>query len=191
MELIHSDSWYVVCVVEIRDFKIVGYGWLRPLGTFSVDWVEYGKRARRFDACRHLRFRQETEDGRFTMSFYELCFNTVKWSLKFKRARLARHLERKMYLEDIETLVRLMPKFTIVYDYYEPVNPLYPYYWDFDPFCLDPFDSCEYEAHFRVVKGDSTECFTDASNFHCPQGTVCSEMEGLCLMLIWLAYPCQ
>ena len=36
-------------------------------------------------------------------------------------------------------------EFLFLYDYYEPVDPSYPY-WDFDPFCLDSFDSCECEA---------------------------------------------
>lgn len=40
-----------------------------------------------------------------------------------------------------------------LYDYYESVNPSYPY-WDFDPFCLDSFNLCECEGHFRVAKGD-------------------------------------
>ena len=35
--------------------------------------------------------------------------------------------------------------FLILHDFYEPVNPLYPY-WNFDPFCLDSFDSCECET---------------------------------------------
>ena len=30
-------------------------------------------------------------------------------------------------------------EFLFLYDYYEPVNPSYPY-WDFDPFCVDSFN---------------------------------------------------
>ncbi|CAH3172856.1 unnamed protein product [Porites lobata] len=44
-------------------------------------------------------------------------------------------------------------EFIVLYDYYQPVNPSFPY-WNFDPFCLDVFDSCECEAHFRVAKDD-------------------------------------
>ena len=41
----------------------------------------------------------------------------------------------------------------ILYDYYQLVNPLFPY-WNFDPFCVDVFDSCECKAYFRVAKDD-------------------------------------
>ena len=43
--------------------------------------------------------------------------------------------------------------FIILYDYYQPVTPPFPY-WNVDPFCLDVFDSSEYEAHFMVAKDD-------------------------------------
>ena len=62
-------------------------------------------------------------------------------------------------------------EFLFLYDYYEPVNPSYPY-WDFDPFCLDSFDSCECEAHFRVAKDDLTtllDGFQIPATFRCPQ----------------------
>lgn len=64
----------------------------------------------------------------------------------------------------------------------------------FRSFSLDSFDSCEYEAHFRVAKHDLPillDAFQVPETFKCPQGTVCSGMEGLCLMLKRLAYPCQ
>ena len=84
-------------------------------------------------------------------------------------------------------------EFLFLYDYYEPINPSYPY-WDFDPFCLDSFDSCECEAYFRVAKDDRTTLlngFQIPATSRCPQGTVCSGMEGLCLLLKRLAYPCR
>ena len=59
---------------------------------------------------------------------------------------------------------------------------------------MDSFDSCEYEAHFRVAKHDLPillDAFQVPETFKCPQGTICSGMEGLCLMLKLLAYPCQ
>ena len=79
------------------------------------------------------------------------------------------------------------------YDDFKPLNPSYPY-WDFDPFSLDSFDSCECEAHFRVAKHDLLillDAFQVPETCKCPQGTVCSGMEGLCLMLKRLAYPCR
>ena len=63
-------------------------------------------------------------------------------------------------------------EFLFLYDYYEPVNPSYPY-WDCDPFCLDSFDSCECEAHFRLAKRrscNSAEWFSDSSNIQMPTG---------------------
>ena len=66
--------------------------------------------------------------------------------------------------------------------------------WNFDPFCLDVFDSCECEAHFRVAKDDIPmllNALRIPASFKCPQGTVCSGLEGLCLLLKRLAYPCR
>ena len=65
--------------------------------------------------------------------------------------------------------------------------------WNFDPFCLDVFDSCECEAHFRVAKDDIPmllNALRIPASFKCPQGTVCSGLEGLRLLLKRLAYPC-
>ena len=84
-------------------------------------------------------------------------------------------------------------EFIVLYDYYQPVNPSFPY-WNFDPFCLDVFDSCECEAHFRVAKDDIPmllNALRIPASFKCPQGTVCSGLEGLCLLLKRLAYSCR
>ena len=82
-------------------------------------------------------------------------------------------------------------EFSTLFNDFKPLYPSYPYP-DFDPFSLDSFDSCEYEAHFRVVKHDLLlDAFQVPETFKCPQGTVCSGMGGLCLMLKRLAYPCQ
>lgn len=84
-------------------------------------------------------------------------------------------------------------EFLKLYDDFKPLHPSYPY-WDFDPFSLDSFDSYECEAHFRVAKHDLPillDAFQVPETFKCPQGTVCSGMEGLCLMLKRLAYPCR
>ena len=82
-------------------------------------------------------------------------------------------------------------EFIILYDYYKPVNPPFPD-WNFDPLCFDVFDSCECEAHFRVAKDDIPillNAFRIPASFKCPQETVCSGLEGLCLLLKPLAYP--
>ena len=58
-------------------------------------------------------------------------------------------------------------------------NPLIPPFpdWNFGPFYLDVFDTCECEAHFRVAKDDIPvllNALRIPASFKCPQGTVCS-----------------
>ena len=116
----------------------------------------------------------------------------IKFNVVIKRARPEKQLE-KMSFEDVRNALLVASgdgflddeEFLFLYDYYESVNPSYPY-WDFDTFCLDSFNSCECEAHFRVAKDDLPillNALQLLATFKCPQGTVCSGMEGLCLML--------
>ena len=42
-------------------------------------------------------------------------------------------------------------QFSILCDFYESVNPLYPC-WNFDPFCLDPFECLYVQQPNRVSK---------------------------------------
>lgn len=89
------------------------------------------------------------------------------------------------YLDDEE--------FLTLYEYYESTNPLFPY-WDFDRFCLDDFTSNECIANFRVAKDDILvlkDALQIPETFRCPQGTVCDGLEGLCLVLKRLTYPCR
>ena len=54
----------------------------------------------------------------------------------------------KMFFEDVRNALVIAyadgflddEEFFILYDYYQPANPPFPY-WNFDPFCLDMFDS--------------------------------------------------
>lgn len=88
-------------------------------------------------------------------------------------------------LDDIE--------FLTLYDYYEPSNPTYPY-WEFDSFCLDDYTSSECESNFRVCKDDLValkNTLQIPDKFRCHQGTVCDGLEGLCLLLKRLAFPCR
>ena len=118
-----------------------------------------------------------------------------------RRLRLRLHLEKKMSFEEVRNASLNAfadgflhdEEFIIVYDYYQPVNPPFPY-WNFDPFCFDVLNSCKCEAHFRVAKDDIPillNAFRIPASFKCPQGTVCSGLEGLCLLLKRLAYPCR
>ena len=96
---------------------------------------------------------------------------------------MAYHIAYHSLLKDEE--------FSTLFNDFKPLYPSYSYP-DFDPFSMDLFDSCEYVAHFRVVKHDLLlDAFQVPETFKCPQGTVCNGMEGLCLMLKQLAYPCQ
>ena len=78
------------------------------------------------------------------------------------------YLEKKMSFEDVRNALVITyadgflndEEFLILYDYYEPANPPFPY-WNFDPFCLDAFDSCECEAHF-------TSALRIPPSFKCP-----------------------
>ena len=68
-------------------------------------------------------------------------------------------------------------------------NPAYSY-WEYDAFCLDSFDSSKYLTEFRVRKEDLprlAEVLRVPPQFRCPQGTVCSGIEGLYLLLKRLA----
>ena len=60
-------------------------------------------------------------------------------------------------------------------------NPEYSF-WKYDAFCLDSFDSSKYLTEFRVSKEDLprlAEVLRVPPQFRCPQGTVCSGIEGL------------
>jgi len=84
-------------------------------------------------------------------------------------------------------------EFLILYEYYQSDNPAYPY-WEYDAFCLNSLDSSECKAEFRVEKEDIPHLAMSIgvpNKFKCSQGTVCSGLEGLCLLLKRLAYPCR
>ena len=84
-------------------------------------------------------------------------------------------------------------EFLIIYNMYESVNPLYPY-WEVQPFCLETMDASECLAEFRVKKDDIPAlaiALRIPNQFVCHQGTICNGLEGLCLLLRRLIYPCR
>jgi len=84
-------------------------------------------------------------------------------------------------------------EFLFLYDEYKPTNHSYPY-WEYDPFLLDNFTSSECESHFRFSKGDIPllcHYLHIPDRFVCSQGTICNGLEGLCMLLKRLAYPCR
>ena len=72
-------------------------------------------------------------------------------------------------------------------------NPDFP--WDsYGPFDLENIDEAECKAEFRVEKRDLPtlrEVLGIPPAFKCPQRTICDGMEGLCMLLKRLAYPCR
>ena len=147
----------------------------------------------------HINYRPFDPCERVLTFLFNSCLNSakIKFSVVIKRARPGKQIS----FEDVRNALLVAysdgflddEEFLFLYDFYESVIPSYPY-WDFDTFCLDSFHSCKCEAHFRVAKDDLLillNALQLPATFKCPQGTVCSGMEGLCLMLKRLAYPCQ
>lgn len=55
-------------------------------------------------------------------------------------------------------------------------------------------EEAERKAECRVEKKDLpmlSETFGMPATFKCQQRTVCDGMEGLCMLLRWLGYPCR
>ena len=84
-------------------------------------------------------------------------------------------------------------EFLVLWENYESKNPDFP--WDsYDPFTLVNMDEAECKAEFRVEKNDLqrlAEALQIPGTLKCYQGTVCDGMEGLCMLLKRLAYPCR
>ena len=104
-----------------------------------------------------------------------MSFDLRSW----QRLRTTAALGKKLSFEDATNTLLIAyadgfpddEEFIVLYDYYQPVNPSFPY-WNFDPFCLDVFDSCECEAHFRVAKDDIPmllNALRIPASFKCPQ----------------------
>lgn len=84
-------------------------------------------------------------------------------------------------------------EFVLLYDLNTSKNPVFPYE-NYDVFKLENVDEAECKAEFRVEKGDLpqlAEVLGIPREFRCDQRTVCDGMEGLCMLLRRLAYPCR
>ena len=84
-------------------------------------------------------------------------------------------------------------EFLFLYEANKPVNLELPYY-EYEEFNLENISEAECEAEFRFERGD-IEHLADVlqlpPTFECPQGSVCDRIEGLCILLRRLAYPCR
>ena len=70
---------------------------------------------------------------------------------------------------------------------------LFPY-WKAPKFDLDGWDNIECMTELRFEKSDLAlllEALRIPEKFVCPQRTVCTGIEGLCILLKRLAYPCR
>ena len=81
-----------------------------------------------------------------------------------------------------------------LYEANKPVNLELPCY-EYEEFNLEEnISETEYKAEFRFERGD-IERLADVvqlpPTFDCPQGSVCDRIEGLCILLRRLAYPCH
>ena len=83
--------------------------------------------------------------------------------------------------------------FAILSELYASKNLDLPYQ-SYGRFNLDELEEDECIAEFRFRKTDIQDvaaALNIPDVFYCPQGTICHGLEGLCLMLRRLAYPCR
>ena len=84
-------------------------------------------------------------------------------------------------------------EFLFLYEEYESVNPFYDI-GNLSHFVSTLLDSSECKSEFRLEKEDIpfvADALQVPARFRCPQGTVCDGIEGSCILLRRLAYPCR
>ena len=90
-------------------------------------------------------------------------------------------------------LRRHVAEFLLLWENCKSTNPDLP--WDsYDPFTLVNIDEAECKAEFPVEKNDLhrlAEALQISGTLKCYQGTVCDGMEGLCMLIKRLSYPCR
>ena len=84
-------------------------------------------------------------------------------------------------------------EFVLLYNLNTSKNPVFPYEV-YERFELANVDEAECKAEFRVEKSDLPQ-LADALRtpqiFKCDQRSECDGMEGLCMLVRRLAYPCR
>ena len=84
-------------------------------------------------------------------------------------------------------------EFVVLYDLYASKNPDFPYD-SYAPFDLEELDESESFAEFRFGKRDIRilkEVLLIPDTITCSQRSVCDGLEGLCMLLKLLSYPCR
>ena len=83
-------------------------------------------------------------------------------------------------------------EFVLLYDAYSS-KPIFPY-WKFPRLSVDEWSDVECKTELRFAKKhlpELCECLGIPEKITCVQRTVCGGMEGLCILLKRLAYPCR
>ena len=83
-------------------------------------------------------------------------------------------------------------EFVLLYDVFSSKN-LNPPYKDYQRFSFDDMDPDECKTEFRFCKNDIpllADVLRIPGYLVCSQGTICGGIEGLCILLRRLAYPC-
>lgn len=84
-------------------------------------------------------------------------------------------------------------EFLLLYEQHVSKNPCFPYE-EYEKFDLDVMDPEECKAEFRFEKNDLSslaEALQIPDSFQCQQRSVCDGLEGLCVVLKRLSYPCR
>ena len=84
-------------------------------------------------------------------------------------------------------------EFVLLYDVFSSKN-LNPPYKDYQRFSFDDMDPDECKTEFRFCKNDIpllADVLRIPGYLVCSQGTICGGIEGLCILLWRLAYPCR
>ena len=84
-------------------------------------------------------------------------------------------------------------EFLVLFDLFEWKNPCFPYE-DYSPFNLDEMTESECLSEFRFRKRDIpilADVLGIPETIRCEQGSTCDGLEGLCMVLRRLSFPCR
>ena len=100
---------------------------------------------------------------------------------------------RKMLMTSFENKLITEDEFLVLYQANCSKNLIFPH-GDYNRFNLEQMDETECFSEFRLHKLDVVrlaEALDLPENWTCPQRTKAGRIEGLCILLKRLAYPCR
>ena len=100
---------------------------------------------------------------------------------------------RNLLLESYNDGIIDDDEFILLYEGNFSKNPEFPHE-DYERFDLNAMDETECKAEFRFTKSEIprlAEALDIPGTFFCHQGTTAPRIEGLCLVLRRLTYPCR